>query len=173
MFCPNCSEPRPANDTQFCKRCGLDLFGLNEFVESGESSSGRPFDGRRKAFRQTGVLFAIGLLLVPVWMFIGAAFPPNDRLVESAPSTTPAETIAWIGMWMAFFAGALRMAYALVFDGKRPIVSREMPAKTATHYAAQSLHSGDAFRPADPGVWQETDDLFEHSKRKVRTTGEL
>ena len=42
MFCPNCSEQKANDATQFCKRCGLDLFGLSEFVESGAGDVRKP-----------------------------------------------------------------------------------------------------------------------------------
>src|SRR5688500_16693432 len=120
MFCPNCSE-RKANDaTQFCKRCGLDLFGLSEFVERGERC--QPFsqtDRPRNWMRQGITLFAIGLMLIPVWMYIATIFPANDRLVESASSTTPFETLAWIGMWMAFIVGSIRIGYSLIVENKK------------------------------------------------------
>ena len=171
MFCPNCSEPKLSDATQFCKRCGLDLFGLSEFIESGEGGVVTPFDRRRKGLKQGVGLLAIGIVLMPVWMFIGAAFPPNDRLVESAPSTTVAEAIAWIGMWIAFLAGAVRVAYALLFESKRttPRITENEQFKTSQR--SNQLPSADYFRPADPGGWKTSGELFE--KVKARHHGEL
>ncbi|MFL6467048.1 MAG: hypothetical protein ACJ72Z_03730 [Pyrinomonadaceae bacterium] len=170
MFCPNCSEPKTKDATQFCKRCGLDLFGLSEFVESGEKFNGRPIRKiSPKAVRQSISLFAFGLMLIPVWMYVSVIYPPENRPVESAQSTTPAEMVAWILMWMAFIASALRVAYAL-FENRR--CARFNPPNTGSvPGSGGALPSGDYFRPADPGAWNSTNELFEPIKR--RTTGEL
>jgi hypothetical protein len=174
MFCPNCSEPKANETTQFCKRCGLDLFGLSEFVESGASDVRTPdAKGKQaKGIRQGVKLLALGLMLIPVWMFIGIIFPPNDRLVESAPSTTALEAIAWIAMWVAFIAGALRIAYAALFEEKRSISSHRSGVGPANK-SAHGLPSGDAFRPTAPGGWKTTGELFEPVKRTARTSGDL
>jgi len=173
MFCPNCSEQKANDTTQFCKRCGLDLFGLSEFVESGAGDVRKPNPSwkSQKGIKQGVTLFSIGLMLIPVWMFAGAVLPPGDRLVESVPSTTPLEAIAWVAMWVAFIAGTLRVAYALLFEGKSPVGSS--PSSTGSFAGSRgALPSGDYFRPADPGTWKSTDELFE-PVRKPRTSGEL
>jgi hypothetical protein len=146
---------------------------LSEFVESGAGDVRKPnLRGRsQKGIRQGVTLFSIGLMLIPVWMFAGVILPPNDRLVESAPSTTPLEAIGWIAMWIAFIAGVLRIAYALIFEGKRS--KRFSPPSTGSvPGSGGALPSGDYFRPADPGTWKSTDELFE-PVRKPRTSGEL
>jgi hypothetical protein len=171
MFCPNCSEPKPADATQFCKRCGLDLFGLSEFIESGDGKVVRHFDRKHKGLKQSALLFAIGFLLIPVWMFIGGAFPPSDRLVESAPSTTPAETLSWIGMWIAFGAGVIRITYSLLFEGRRSNNFGFDDRNISRRAKRNELSSGDYFRPADAGSWKVSEDLFE--KVKTRHSGEL
>src|SRR5688500_8822488 len=101
MFCPKCASPILSESIQFCTKCGF-AFGEPTY--------------RKEAIKKSFVLIAIGLLLIPVWMFIGAAFPPDDRLVESSPSTTWPEMVAWILMWMAFIGGAVRLGYAWVFE---------------------------------------------------------
>ena len=171
MFCPNCSEPKPLDATKFCKRCGLDLFGLSEFIESGDGGSVRDFDRRRRGLRQASMLFAIGFILIPVWMFIGAGFPANDRIVERAPSTTAAEMLAWIGMWMAFIAAATRVAYALIFEHLQIFSTTSERPRFRKEKGPGALPSADYFRPADPGNWKTSGDLFE--KVKVRHSGEL
>jgi len=173
MYCPNCSELKVDDRTQFCKRCGLDLFGLSEFVESGGATRPDTKGKRQKGMRQGVMLFALGLMLIPVWLFIAMIFPPSDRLVESAPSTTAAEGIAWIAMWMAFIAGALRIAYALVFEeGRSAHPSIQGRIKDA-YRAPEALPSADTFRPAQPGSWKTTGDLYERVKRPAKTSGEL
>jgi hypothetical protein len=173
MYCPNCSEVKADDAAQFCKRCGLDLFGLSEFVESGEGGSFIPPAWRtRKGIRQGVAFFALGLMLIPVWMFIAAIFPPNDKLVESAPSTTPLEMAAWIGMWMAFIAGAVRVIYSLVFENAR-MVRRSGVDGIGSPRSAKALPSADYFRPAQPENWKTTGDLFERVERNAKTSGDL
>jgi len=95
MFRSKCGQ-QASEGVRYCTRCGEAL--------------GRT--GLGSGVRQRVVLFAVGMILIPVWMFIGAAFPPNDRLAESLPSSTLPEMFAWIGMWVFFIAAAARIAYA-------------------------------------------------------------
>ena len=168
MFCPRCSESKAGDETVYCTRCGLDLSDLDSFVD--ENVKARSNTGR--GIKQGIILLALGLLLIPVWMFIGAAFPPDDKLVESSPSTTWPEQIAWIVMWMAFIASALRIAYSLVFERSethrhgQPILSLN---KSEDRYLA----SAETFEAAQPGKWRTTDDLAQTIIRKARTSGDL
>lgn len=150
MYCPKCSEQVSSRATRFCTRCGADLGG-----------------DRRTGLKQGFVLLALGLIMVPVWMFVGAAFPPNDRLVESAPSTTPAESIAWIFMWAAFIAAAARMGYAFLFE-------KAAPRQETTERNVDALPSGDTFEPAaKPGRWRTTHDLGDANVHGKRASGDL
>jgi hypothetical protein len=104
MYCPNCAAEKSLEHARYCSNCGLDLVGDRKAYTE------------LKGLRHGIILLVIGLLLIPVWMFVGAAFPADDKLVESAPSTTPVEAIAWIAMWVMFLAGAARIAYSLIFE---------------------------------------------------------
>ena len=167
MFCPRCSESKANDDTVYCTRCGLDLSDLSIVDETvkARSNTGR---GIKKGI----ILLAIGLLLIPVWMFIGAALPPDDKLVESSPSTTWLEQIAWIVMWMAFIASAIRILYSLVFERSETRPHGQLiPSlnKSEDRYLA----SAEAFEAAQPGKWRTTDDLAQTVIRQPRTSGEL
>lgn len=168
MFCPRCSESKAGDETVYCTRCGLDLSDLGSFID--ETFEARTDTGR--GIKQGIVLLALGLLLIPVWMFIGAAFPPDDKLVESSPSTTWPEQVAWIVMWMAFIASALRIAYLLVFE--RPETRRHgTPILSLNKSEDRYLGSAEAFEAAQPGKWRTTGDLAQTTTRKTRTSGEL
>jgi len=190
MFCPRCSTRKTAVSTQFCSKCGLDLFGLDEFVDSDNSGHMNPNSSRsrnivsksqiQKGAEQGLLLIVFGLLLIPVWMYIPGLFPPDDRLVESAPSTTAAEMFLWILMWIAFIAGAGRIAAGLVLNAfhKREMEDRlesirEISLLDAGPATRPSLPAADLFRPADPGVWRATEDLVNSRFNKPRTTGDL
>jgi hypothetical protein len=112
----------------------------------------------QKAMRQAFTLIVIGILLVPVWMFIGAAFPAQDRLVESHPSTTWPEQIAWIAMWASFIAAAARVAYAFIFEkgADAPLLSTKELSGEIPH---AGLPAGDSFKSAYAHRWQTTGEL--------------
>jgi hypothetical protein len=174
MFCPNCSERKRNDVEQFCKRCGLDLFGLKEFVESGESGASKSRPGLNPGIKQGIIFLAIALVLVPIWMYIGMIFPPDDKLVESSPSTTPAESVFWILTWVFAIAGAARIGYTLISDGIHSARSWvETAASEKRTSNVSELPTGDGFHSARPGSWKTTGDLFESVKRRSRASGEL
>ena len=160
MFCPNCSNERTVAKTQYCVKCGYDLVGSDPAFQKG--------------IRHGLILFAIGLFLIPIWMFIGAAFPPNDRLVESAPSTTAGEAIAWIMMWMTFIAAAARIGYAIFFQREvRSENSEKTNSALNSRNSNNALPGGDAFEPAAAGKWKTTSELKMQAGFHQRTSGEL
>ena len=160
MYCPNCAVPVTDDQMQFCTTCG---HGLSE----------RP--SIRKAFRQAFLLFAVGLMLIPVWMFIGPAFPPADRFVESHPSTTWLEQIAWIAMWMSFIAAGMRLVFALVFEKGAATDNppNEEQAALRPRSPNAQLSSADSFQGVSPERWRTTRDLAEPLKVKPRKSGGL
>lgn len=169
MYCPNCSELKSQDNTQYCTKCGFDLRGIDDVVARGGLGSA---DTRRKGIELGVRLILIGLTLIPVWMFIGVIFPPNDRLVEGSPSTTFLEEIFWIAMWIFFIAGMSKIIFALAF-GRREQKSATESNVTNEDETRHSLPSGENFRPADPGMWKSTDELFEPVINRPRTSGEL
>jgi len=172
MFCPKCSTPKAEGNTQYCTSCGLDLTGLGDFVQTGSAGGS---DARfRKGIRHGVMLLLIGVVLIPVWMFIGPMFPPTDRLVESAPSTTLLEQLFWILMWMSFLAGAARIVYAYAFErGSTANATAAQRIKQVDTVEQRSLPSADYFKPADPGQWRSSEELFEPVLKQQRTSGEL
>ena len=163
MFCPKCSAPKADGKTQFCTSCGLDLSGLKELVESsGPGGNDARFS---KGIRHGVTLVLLGLIFIPVWMFVGPLFPPHDRLVESAPSTTFLEQLFWILMWLSFLAGAARIVYAFAFEKGRA----SKAANFVDTVDQRSLPSGDYFKPADAGRWRSTEELFESIEDRQRS----
>jgi hypothetical protein len=152
MYCSICSEPVSDTSVRYCTRCGHGFVGN---------------DRLKRGLRQGVVLFIIGLILIPVWLFIPMALPPSDKLVESAPSTTVAESLAWIMMWMAFIAAVGRIGYALLFWGGSP-------PKPSERSRLAELPSADSFEPAPKaGSWRSTKDLVDAGLRKPHTSGDL
>jgi hypothetical protein len=106
-------------------------------------------------------------------MFIGPMFPPGDRLVESAPSTTLLEQLFWILMWMSFLAGAARIVYAYAFERAAEKSDRPRKIERVDTEEQRSLPSADYFKPADPGQWRSSEELFEPILKQRHTSGEL
>ena len=167
LYCPSCGKSRTDIATQFCTGCGMDMTGVDRLVEN----HGSPGWTSQTGIRQGVSLLIVGFLLIPVWMFVGAAFPPADKLVEGSPSTTAAEAIAWILMWVAFLAGAGRIAYSLIFDN-RTLRSTKTDRELPRAHRPAALHSADAFQAAEPGRWKVTDELLEPVLNR-RTSGDL
>ena len=136
MFCPKCSQVLPANEVQFCSRCGLSLNGLNELV-AGDGPKPAADDRRRKGIKQGAALMLLSVILLPAYFLLAALFPPNDRLVESAVSDTPFEKISQAVLLTMFLVGLVRAAYAWFFQKeKRPelegqVAPAELPAATS------------------------------------------
>lgn len=141
MFCQKCGAETAAESTIYCTACGNVLRSADAAFQKG--------------LRQGLYLFVLGLIFIPVWLFIGAAFPPNDALIESAPSTTLGEAIAWILMWMAFIGSAARIGAALLFRRKDDVQAAS--GERAFDELRQRAHlpSGESFSPA-PGRWKAT-----------------
>ena len=172
MFCPKCSTPKAEGNTQYCTSCGLDLTGLDDFLRTGGDGGS---DARsQKGIRHGVTLLLVGVVLIPVWMFIGPIFPSGDRLVESAPNTTLLEQLFWILMWMSFLAGAARIVYAYAFERRSAMndpSSRKIEQVDTVEQ--RSLPSADYFKPADPGRWRSSEELVEPVLKQRRTSGEL
>lgn len=171
MFCPKCSIKKAEHETQYCTNCGLDLSQLEDYLKRAKNGTKRT--DREGGIQQGVKLILTGFVLIPVWLFIGQMFPPDDRLVESAPSTTLLEQLFWILMWMSFAAGAACVIYAMVFSNKSSV--RNTGKSGELHAAGQrrSLPTGDSFEPAEPGRWRTTDELFERVVNRSRNSGEL
>lgn len=123
MYCPKCSQPLTANQTQFCSHCGLSLSGLSEIV-AGESAA-KPeliktksdqVSPRQKGLRQGAFLMLLSIILIPAYFLLAALFPANDRLIESAVSDTPFEKISQAVLLTMFLIGFVRAAYAWFFQ---------------------------------------------------------
>jgi hypothetical protein len=154
--------------TQFCTGCGMEMSNVDVLV----GTRGR-WPGGKTGVRHGFILLLVGLLLVPVWMFVGAAFPPNDKLIEGSPSTTPAEAIAWILMWVAFMAGVGRIAYSILFENSAGRATEGQRAQGPRSEGAPELPPGDDFQPAQAGRWKATDDLLDPVLNCARPSRDL
>lgn len=109
MFCPQCGQRQSSDDVRFCSRCGLLLEGVMALLAGNgvlpafalqEGNAGT--SPRRLGVQQGGKILLIGLFIIPLMLVMHELFG------------TPQE-FAFAGM-LTFFAGILRLIYALLFQ---------------------------------------------------------
>jgi hypothetical protein len=181
MFCPKCAEIQSDEALQYCRKCGFNLGNLAAFVETnGELNS--QTSSRQHGIRQGVKLILLSVILFPIYVFLAPMFPPNDVLVESSPSSTWFEQIAWALMTTLFLSGSIRIFYAFIFESY--FVGQKENTRNETQITQKSFKTDrrnvDALPPAEGvpvsnfGKWKETtDDLFEKVRVRKNTSGEL
>ena len=110
MFCPQCGQQQVSNEVRFCSRCGFQLAAVTGLLASGgalpvggaQGGEPPPTTPRRKGVRQGGQRLLFGIFLMPVLAIMHELF------------RTP-EELPLIGV-LVFFAGLLRLIYALIFE---------------------------------------------------------
>jgi len=132
MYCPQCGQQQAPGAVRFCSRCGFPLDGVLQLLGSGgilqvyrDPESAKEMSPRKRGVRQGGMLFLIGMILVPILgvfaSYINGPFP---------------EILAALTAIICFLGGPLRMLYAAlfeegaprpVFQGARPYVSSPIP----------------------------------------------
>ena len=176
MFCPKCSERQTSSETQFCSKCGFPTGGVKQLLQNGgQVADDKAVSTRKKGIRQGAKLILLSLILFPAFVLLSALFPPDDKLVESSPSSTWFEQIGWAILWTLFLAGAARIAYSLVFE-KSVKVSESFSETTKQINATQTknaLPPAGAAPISDFGKWKTSGELFEPVYRKQKTSGEL
>ena len=179
MFCPKCAEIQSNENTQYCRKCGFNLENLNSFIETnGELNS--QTSSRQKGIRQGAKLILLSVILFPIYVFLAPMFPPIDVLVESSPSSTWFEQISWAIMTTLFLVGAVRIAYAFVFENHH--VEQKSNLQNNSENVRKSFASSEKHNALPPsqsvpvsdfGKWKTTDELFEPIFVKQKTSGEL
>ena len=168
MYCPKCAREIVSAGMEYCPGCGIGLGPVRSAVEDG----GIP--GPSKGIRQGVKLILLALILFPAIVLLSAMFPPNDRLVESSPSSTWFEQIGWTVVWTLALAGAVRIAYAIVFEritrrtssSEESLLSKEINAPRATKGLPGQ-------REVPMGSWKTSGELFEPVFAKKPTSDEL
>ena len=180
MFCPKCAEKQAFEETQFCTKCGFPTNGVKMLLQNdGQFGDENMISPKQNGIRQGVKLILLSLILFPAFILLSAMFPPDDRLVESSPSSTWFEQIGWAILWTIFLAGAARIVFAMVFERQSSV--SEIPHE---NFAEKTKHinwgeNKNALPPAqgtpvsDFGKWKTTGDLFEPVYRKQKTSGEL
>jgi hypothetical protein len=118
MFCPQCGGQQPAEVVRFCKRCGIALDGLAQFVEGGGQlasvGEGRALTSRQRGTRMGLVVMISSLLFGVVAALIHAM---SDDFFIFLPVAA-----------IAFTAGVVRFLYGLLLEEDTPPRPKAEPA---------------------------------------------
>ncbi|MCA1636875.1 MAG: hypothetical protein LC768_00805 [Acidobacteria bacterium] len=177
MFCPKCAADILSDETKFSSKCGFMLQGVRKALES----SGKNEDFKEISNFQKGIKFGIKLLLlslilIPAFQILGGFFTPEDRLVESSPSSSWFDLLGNAILITLFLAGVARIFYAFVFESaanktdSKSKQSKEFTDKDKEKYA---LPPSQSVPISDFGKWKTTDELFEPIFSKQKISGEL
>lgn len=167
MYCPKCAREIVSAEMEYCPGCGIGLGSVRSAVEGGNAP------GAAKGIRQGVKLILLALVLFPAFVLLSAMFPPNDRLVESSPSSTWFEQIGWAVLWTLALAGAVRIAYAIVFERVTRTVSSGEPLSSKEVNAARTAKGLPEQREVPIGSWKTSGELFEPVFVKKGGSGEL
>ncbi len=176
MFCPKCASEIASNKTKFCSKCGFDLFDVKKIVENG----GKNKNSNELSQFQNGIRFGVKLLLlalilIPAFQILGGFFTPDDRLVESSPSSSWFDFLGNAVLITLFLAGAARIFYAFVFErAANKTDSKSEQNKETSGKEKSALPPSQSIPVSDFGKWKETTrELFEIPRTKGKTSGEL
>jgi hypothetical protein len=170
MYCPKCAREIVSAEMEYCPGCGISLGTVRSAVDGGVAGNAA---GASKGIRQGVRLILLALVLFPAFVLLSAMFPPNDRLVESSPSSTWFEQIGWAVLWTLALAGAVRIAYALVFERVTRAVSPEESLSSKEINAVRAAKGLPEQREVPIGSWKTSGELFEPVFAKKHTSGEL
>ena len=116
MFCPQCGQQQTSGLIRFCSRCGFSLDGVIQLLGSGGvlpayrmPDEPVPVSPRRKGVKQGGLMFLLGILLVPI-LGLFASYGGGRFL----------EILAALTAIICFIGGPLRMLFAAIFEEGAP-----------------------------------------------------
>jgi hypothetical protein len=173
MFCPNCAFETVSNETKFCSKCGFTLKAVRNILENnGENQT--EISQFQKGVRFSVKLLLAALILLPVFQILGGFFTPDDKLVESSPSSSWFDLLGNAIIIALTFAGCARIFYAFVFE--RSTKSNDFVThsiKEIFNQEKNALPPSTATPASDFSKWKTTDELFEPIFNKPKTSGDL
>ncbi|CAN5332410.1 hypothetical protein BH20ACI1_BH20ACI1_14070 [soil metagenome] len=182
MFCPKCANEINSNETKFCSNCGSTIKSVRQSVIENGANEGE-ISQFQKGLRFGAKLLLLALILLPVLQILSGFFPPDDKLVESSPSSTWFDFFGNAVLIALTLSGIARIFYAFVFERSTKSNTSENFSKSGiSDEEAMKKISGserDALPPSQSipvsnfGNWRTTDELFEPIFSKPKTSGEL
>lgn len=173
MFCPNCACEVVSDETKFCSKCGFTLKAIRNIIENnGENQN--EISQFQKGVRFGVKLLLIALILLPVFQILGGFFTPDDKLVESSPSSSWFDLLGNAVLIALTFSGIARIFYAILFErsAKSNILTTPL-IKEIFNREKNALPPSTATPASDFGKWKTTDELFEPIFNKPKTSGDL
>jgi hypothetical protein len=132
MFCPRCGLQQTDEDARFCKRCGMSLESLAQFVEAGGRLPAAEAADEAGALtpRQRGMRVGLVILIAGA-MFVGIAIlltAMKDDLFVFLPVAS-----------IVFMIGVVRFLYGLLLEeGAPPRTRPALPAAAARRPLAEA-----------------------------------
>lgn len=175
MFCPKCASEIASDETKFCSKCGFALPDVREIIENvGKGGNSNDLSQFQNGVRFGIKLLLLALILIPAFQILGGFFSPDDRLVESSPSSSWFDFLGNAILITLFLTGAARIFYAFVFER----VANEKASKSKLNKEINGKEKS-ALPPSkdvpisDFGKWKTTGELFEPVFSRQKTSGEL
>lgn len=173
MFCPGCASEINSDETRFCVKCGLEVKSARKIFEHRDAGESEISDFQ-KGLRFGVKLLLLALILLPVFQILSGFFPPDDKLVESSPSSTWFDFLGNAVLFALAMSGIARIFYAFVFE--RAAKSETPQEKAVNEISAKDLNAlppSQSVPISDFGKWKTTGELFEPSFSKPKNSGEL
>ncbi len=173
MFCPKCAAEINSDETKFCSRCGFTIKSVRNIVgQNGKDENEIP--NFEKGLRFGVKLLLLAVILFPVFQILSGLFPPDDKLVESSPSSTWFDFFGNAVLFALTLSGISRIFYAFVFERiTKPKVVPEKSIKEISAGEMNALPPSHSIPVSDFGKWKTTGELFEPVFSKTKTSGEL
>ena len=173
MFCPKCAAEINSDETKFCSRCGFIIESVRNIVgQNGQDEN--EISNFEKGLRFGVKLLLLAVILFPVLQVLSGFFPPDDKLVESSPSSTWFDFASNAVLFALTLSGIARIFYAFVFE--RAAKSEIVPEKSSREISAKEINAlppSHSIPVSDFGKWKTTGELFEPVFSKAKTSGEL
>lgn len=182
MFCPKCAAEINSNETKFCSKCGFTIKAVREIVKENKADESE-ISQFQKGLRFGVKLLLLALILLPIFQILSGLFPPDDKLVESSPSSTWFDFLGNAVLIALTLSGIARIFYAFVFERStksnifknfnKSDISDDEVMREISECERNALPPSQNIPVSDFGKWKTTDELFEPIFSKSKTSGEL
>lgn len=173
MFCPKCAGEINSDDTKYCSKCGFTLKSVRNIIVTGGADENE-ISQFQKGLRVGVKMLLLALILLPVFQILGGFFVPDDKFVESSPSSSWFDFLGNAVLVALTLSGLARIFYALLFERTAKIIDPVASAKNISAREINALPPSNSRPVSDFGKWKETTgDLFEPIFVKRKISGEL